>query len=134
MVPHISQAFLNRVNKATIAHGTLMCLAFVVFFPLGSSVIRLGSFKGVIYVHAGIQIFAYFLALAGMGLGVYVAHAPATLGLGLPSQVSPLLSLERHTKTMKAKAQFTDWQISSYHRPDHHICPAFPAHLGIPSP
>ena len=65
-----------------------MCLAFVIFFPLGAFVIRLGGrSKGVVYVHAGIQMFAYVMALTGLGLGVYVANAPTTLGLGLPSQV-----------------------------------------------
>ncbi len=87
MLPPYLLAFLQRVDRATIAHGTIMCLAFVIFFPLGSFVIRLGHFKGVVYVHAGIQMFAYAMALAGMGLGAYVAHAPTKVGR--PNQVFP---------------------------------------------
>ena len=85
MLPPYLLAFLNRVNKATIAHGVLMCLAFVIFMPAGAIIIRIGKFKGVVYVHAGLQMFAYILALAGMGLGAYVCHAPTVVGR--PNQV-----------------------------------------------
>ena len=85
MIPPFLIPFLERVDRATIAHGTIMCLAFVIFFPSGSLLIRLGHFKGVVYVHAGIQMFAYAMALAGLGLGVYVANAPTKVGR--PSQV-----------------------------------------------
>lgn len=77
--------FLTKVHHVAIAHGTIMCLAFVIFFPAGSFLIRLGHFKGVVYVHAGIQIFAYLMALAGMGMGVWLAHAPTEVGM--PSRV-----------------------------------------------
>ena len=79
-IPSFLIPFLQRVSRATIAHGVLMCLAFVIFFPAGSVVVRLGRSNRVVYVHAGIQMFAYILALAGMGLGVYVANAPTKAG------------------------------------------------------
>ena len=90
MIPPALIPFHHRVNHATIAHGTIMCLAFVIFFPSGSLLIRLGRFKGVVYAHAGIQMFAYAMALAGLGLGVYVAHAPTKVGR--PSKVSIILA------------------------------------------
>lgn len=71
---------LKHLSHVTIAHGTIMCLAFVIFFPTGSLLIRLGHFKGVVYVHAGIQMFAYMMSLAGMGMGVYLANAPKKFG------------------------------------------------------
>jgi len=37
---------------------------------------RTASFRGLVWVHAGIQLFAYILALAGFGLGVYIAIYP----------------------------------------------------------
>ena len=77
---------LKHLNHVTIAHGTIMCLAFVIFFPAGSFIIRLGHFKGVVYVHVGIQMFAYIMSMAGMGLGVYLANAPKKFGR--PTQVS----------------------------------------------
>lgn len=71
---------LTRVHHVAIAHGTIMCLAFVICFPAGSVLIRLGHFRGVVYVHAGLQIFAYVMALAGMGMGVWLANAPTLVG------------------------------------------------------
>ena len=95
MIPPFLIPFLQRVSRATIAHGTIMSLAFVIFFPAGSFVIRLGKFKGTVYVHAGIQMFAYMMALAGLGLGAYVAHAPTKVGR--PNQVCLQLYLLRLT-------------------------------------
>ena len=58
-------------HRMIIAHGVLMSLAFVIFYPLGAILIRALSFKGLVWVHAGVQVFAYTLALAGMGIGVW---------------------------------------------------------------
>lgn len=63
-------------HNAVITHGTVMGLAFAVLFPLGAIVIRTASFRGLVWVHAGIQLFAYMLALTGLGLGVYIAIYP----------------------------------------------------------
>ena len=65
------------VGKATIAHGTIMGLAFVLFYPSGAMIIRLSSFPGVVWVHVGIQLFAYLFALAGLGLGIYIGVTPS---------------------------------------------------------
>ena len=72
----IAQDFAKR-NKAVIAHGTLMGLAFALFFPSGSLLIRLFSFRGLVWVHAAFQMFTYALALAGLGLGIYIAVWPS---------------------------------------------------------
>ena len=61
------------MHRATIAHGTLLSLVFVIIYPVGAMVIRLLSFRYLVWLHAGIQLFAYMLALAGLGLGVYIA-------------------------------------------------------------
>ena len=63
----------GRVRKA---HGAIMSLAFVIVYPLGAIIIRLLSFSGLVWVHAATQIFAYMLALTGLGLGVYIALKP----------------------------------------------------------
>ena len=63
-------------HNAVIAHGTIMGFAFAFLFPVGAIVIRTGSFRKLPWVHAGIQMFAYILALAGLGLGVYIAIKP----------------------------------------------------------
>lgn len=55
-----------------IAHGVLAALAFVIFFPLGSILIRLGSFRGSWLVHGLFQIFAYVIYSIAFGIGVYI--------------------------------------------------------------
>jgi hypothetical protein len=60
-------------RKHLIAHGVLASLAFVILFPAGSIVIRLASFPGVLWLHAGFQIFAYLTYIAAFGLGIWLA-------------------------------------------------------------
>ena len=62
----LAKQFAKR-NKATIAHGVIMGLAFALLFPSGAIIIRLLSFTGLVWVHAGLQMLAYALAIAGMG-------------------------------------------------------------------
>lgn len=42
-------------------------------YPLGAIAIRALSFPGLLWVHAGWMIFTYMMALACMGLGIWVA-------------------------------------------------------------
>lgn len=63
-------------HRVKIAHGIIMGIAFVIVYPLGAILIRLLSFSGLIWVHAGTQIFAYVLASTGLGLGVWIALKP----------------------------------------------------------
>lgn len=60
-------------HRIVIAHGVIMALAFLIFFPLGALTIRLLSRPGTVWVHAGAQVFAYCMAIAGLGLGVWLA-------------------------------------------------------------
>ena len=122
--------FLNKVNRMTIAHGVLMCLAFVVFMPAGAIVIRLGHFRGVVNVHAGIQMFAYLMALAGMGVGIWVAHVPTKFGR--PNQV--INTRQLMWRMMDADRLPTDSQIPPHHRSHHHRRSLLPAHFRRSSP
>ena len=65
----------NRKNSV-ITHGTFMGFAFAFLFPLGAIIIRIAPVRGLVWIHAGIQAFAYLLALVGLGLGVYIAVYP----------------------------------------------------------
>lgn len=56
-----------------IAHATLASLAYILFFPTGAILLRLASFPGLIWVHAGLQIFGYVLVTAAVALGIYAA-------------------------------------------------------------
>ncbi|KAF1835840.1 hypothetical protein BDW02DRAFT_266808 [Decorospora gaudefroyi] len=61
-------------QKLIIAHGILAALAFVLFFPIGAILIRLGSFRGVWIVHGVFQLFAYFVYIAAFGIGVWMVN------------------------------------------------------------
>ena len=66
----------------------MMALAFLIFFPLGAMTIRFVRAKGAVWVHAGAQIFAYSLALAAFGLGVWFAVVTGKVGPCFPSLAS----------------------------------------------
>lgn len=68
------QSFMNDRQKLLIAHGVLASLAFVIFFPLGSILIRLGSFPGLWLVHGLFQIFAYLIYIAAFGIGIWMVN------------------------------------------------------------
>ncbi|KAI5379518.1 hypothetical protein CC77DRAFT_192536 [Alternaria alternata] len=65
---------LESRHKIIIAHGVLAALAFVLFFPVGSILIRLGSFRGVWLVHGLFQLFAYVVYIAAFGIGVWMIN------------------------------------------------------------
>ncbi|PYH92987.1 CBD9-like protein [Aspergillus ellipticus CBS 707.79] len=64
----------KSVHKILIAHATLMCLAFVIFFPLFGILVPLPLPISVTKIHAPLQIFTLCLATAGMGMGIYLAN------------------------------------------------------------
>ena len=77
-----SQSFIDSRRQALLAHGVLASLAFVVLFPLGSILIRLGSFRGAWLVHGVFQILSYLVFTAAVGIGIWMAQqAPAQVGL-----------------------------------------------------
>ncbi|MCJ1351386.1 MAG: hypothetical protein MMC33_001370 [Icmadophila ericetorum] len=57
-----------------MAHGILMSLAFLIFFPFGALTMRLLSFPNLVWVHGSIQLFAYVCVVAGAGLGIWYAN------------------------------------------------------------
>jgi hypothetical protein len=77
--PINSGASSSERTKMLIAHGVLASLAFVILFPAGAIAIRLASFPGVVWLHAGFQVFAYLVYVAAFGLGVYIASEMSLL-------------------------------------------------------
>jgi hypothetical protein len=65
-----SQVVLKRYK---LAHGVLMGVPAVILFPLGAISMRLFSFPGLVYLHAGIQMLGLCLVIAGFGIGVWFA-------------------------------------------------------------
>ncbi|KAI6716341.1 hypothetical protein B2J93_6475 [Marssonina coronariae] len=68
-----SSGTLSNSNAILMAHAILGPIAFVIFYPLGAVGIRLFSFRGLIFLHAGWMVFTYTLVLGSMGLGVWTA-------------------------------------------------------------
>jgi hypothetical protein len=64
---------MNHSQKIILAHGILASLAFVLLFPMGAILIRIGTFRGAWLVHALFQLFAYITYTAAFGLGVWMA-------------------------------------------------------------
>jgi hypothetical protein len=69
-----SQDFIESRRKIVIAHGVLAALAFVLLFPVGSILVRLGTFRGVWLVHGIFQLFAYIVYIVAFGLGVWMVN------------------------------------------------------------
>ncbi|ETN38994.1 uncharacterized protein HMPREF1541_07036 [Cyphellophora europaea CBS 101466] len=61
------------------AHGALASIAFVALFPIGAILVRLTSFQGLLWTHAGLQVFGYTVFIAAAGLGIFIARGGAYL-------------------------------------------------------
>jgi hypothetical protein len=63
----------NRTMRRSIllTHGVLASLAFLVFFPTGAIVMRLGRFNNVLKVHVATQVLSWLLFITAFGLGLY---------------------------------------------------------------
>ncbi|KAL6707520.1 hypothetical protein ACN47E_004090 [Coniothyrium glycines] len=68
------RSFLNTRQKMIIAHAVLASLAFVLFFPVGAILIRLGKFRGVWLIHGLFQVFAYLVYVAAFGIGIWMVN------------------------------------------------------------
>jgi hypothetical protein len=68
-------------TAALVAHGVIMAVAFLIFFPIFALALALLPHpKVVTRVHAPLQVFTLVLAIAGLGLGVYLGNQTGTLG------------------------------------------------------
>jgi hypothetical protein len=82
--------FVSNRQKAVIAHGVLAALAFVIFFPTGAILIRLGSFRGLWLVHGLFQLFAYAIFIAAFAIGVWLIHG---LPINLYDRYHPIIGI-----------------------------------------
>ncbi|KAK7703709.1 hypothetical protein SLS57_010816 [Botryosphaeria dothidea] len=65
---------MQRARRMQTAHAVLACLAMVIFFPAGAISIRTFSFPGLVWFHGGLQVFAYAMFTAAVGLGIYIGQ------------------------------------------------------------
>ncbi|MCJ1358085.1 MAG: hypothetical protein MMC33_008083 [Icmadophila ericetorum] len=75
-------------HESVVAHGVLMSLAFLIFFPFGALTVRVLSFNHMVWVHAGTQVVALAIATAGVGLGIWIAITTQQLDM-----VHPIIGL-----------------------------------------
>jgi hypothetical protein len=57
-----------------MAHAAISPLVFALFMPFGAIMIRIFTFRGVLWFHAGWMIFSYILSFAALGTGIYLAY------------------------------------------------------------
>lgn len=85
-------------TKAHIAHGTVISIAIVLFFPLGATMVPLFSTKNILWWHMVWQMTGMFILLVGFGLGCWLSY-PCSFGieamrsLALSSSASSFYSL-----------------------------------------
>jgi hypothetical protein len=66
---------IESIYRQRIAHAVLMIIAFVVFFPFFALGLHLFPASWTLRIHGLAQMFALMISIAGMGLGVSMAHA-----------------------------------------------------------
>ncbi|PWY75387.1 CBD9-like protein [Aspergillus heteromorphus CBS 117.55] len=108
----------KSMHKILIAHATLMCLTFVFFFPLFAFLVPSPLPISIAKIHAPLQLFTLALAIAGFGMGVYLAstnhelrHAHPVIGIiviGILTLVQPAMGImqHRHFKREGGKSVF----------------------------
>jgi len=84
-VQHVGNVLVARDGKyakyirtdADIAHGVLMGIAIILFFPIGSIFTRLSKSRHMLWIHVGIQTAGLLVFLGGFGTGVWtsIVHA-----------------------------------------------------------
>jgi hypothetical protein len=73
----------QKTNMKRMAHGIMAGLTFAVLFPFGGIAIRLFSFSGLLWFHAGIQIIGSILFIAAFALGVGMAKQAEEVRYGI---------------------------------------------------
>ena len=104
----------NYHGIAIPLHGVVMCLAFIIGFPFGAFLIRLASLRGLVWIHAGIQLLSYLATIMGLGLGVHIVKKGAAD-----------VSLLQLTGLLTLLTQVLDQVLPS----DPWHCPHSPPHL-----
>ncbi|KAF2832165.1 CBD9-like protein [Ophiobolus disseminans] len=106
----------SGINTAAVlwCHGIFASVAFVLLFPLGGILIRLGNFPNLIWVHAGLQLFAWILFVTAFGLGLYygiidnyMSEAHPIIGIVLVAMMlfQPLFGWFHHRRFVQTGAR-----------------------------
>lgn len=74
-IAHHREDVLKHQQRVMTAHGICMAVAFAFMLPFGSALLRLLTFRSTWIIHGAWNTTAYVVALAGFGMGVWLAHA-----------------------------------------------------------
>lgn len=66
----------RRTVRIVMTHGVIACLAVAFILPLGGILVRLCSFRRILWVHAGLQVFGLCLYTVAVGLGINLGLGP----------------------------------------------------------
>ncbi|KAF2630517.1 iron reductase domain protein [Macroventuria anomochaeta] len=108
----------NRAMRSNIllVHGIFASLAFLVFFPVGAIIMRLGQFNNVLGVHIATQVFSWLLFITAFGLGLYygitgnyMTKAHPIIGIVLVAMMifQPLAGWLHHRQFMRSGQRST---------------------------
>jgi hypothetical protein len=112
----------SKMNMVLLAHGILAPLCFALLFLMGAITVRLFYAYATIWVHASWESFIYMLALAAMGMGIWIAQMTeqldsnyAIIGMVVISSLifQPIMGLTHHliTKNRGHRSGFTRLHI-----------------------
>jgi Cytochrome domain of cellobiose dehydrogenase/Eukaryotic cytochrome b561 len=96
-----------------IAHGSLLGVCMVLLLPSGAALRRLAP-RSSIWLHAGWQMFGWCVALAGMGIGIWMAlvsdqldtyHAYIGIVVVCTMALQPILGLLQHAHFRRTHAR-----------------------------
>ncbi|KAF8427895.1 hypothetical protein EV426DRAFT_529278, partial [Tirmania nivea] len=77
-----SSAPMSKPDKTLLAHGIIMAVSWLFLLPLGATFIRFlaQTFPRPVplYMHAGIQLLTFILAIVGFSLGIYTSEQNGT--------------------------------------------------------
>lgn len=77
---------VSNSNRALLAHGVIMAISWLLLLPFGATFIRFlaQAFPRPVplYMHAGIQLLTFMLAIAGFSLGIYATQQNELNGTG----------------------------------------------------
>jgi hypothetical protein len=71
----------STFNAVRIAHAVLGGSAFLIFFPLGGTVMLVSRHPQAVYIHAALQMIAYVVFATAAGLGIWMAKKVHSVSL-----------------------------------------------------
>ncbi|KIV80654.1 hypothetical protein PV11_08140 [Exophiala sideris] len=74
LISHPNLILPPAFNAARIAHAVLGACAFLIFFPLGGTIMLISRHPNAVYIHATLQTFAYIVFATAAGLGIWMAR------------------------------------------------------------